>query len=184
MTEHMSRIGKKVIEIPKGVSVEIKGSDIRVKGPKGDLTRKLHAQMNVVQEGTNLRVVPSVQTAHVRKFHGLTRSLVNNMVLGVAHSFQRKLTLIGVGYRAAVADKKLNLTIGYSHPVVYPVPEGVQITVDKQTEITISGADKEQVGQIAADIRAFRRPEPYHGKGIRYSDEVIVTKVGKSGGKK
>lgn len=181
---HMSRIGKKTIEIPKGVSVEVSGSSLRVKGPKGDLSMKLHSQMTVVKEATSLRVVPTVQTAEVRKFHGLTRSLVNNMVLGVTQSFQKKLVLIGVGYRAAVAGKNLNLTIGYSHPVLYPIPQGITITVDKQTEISVSGPDKVQVGQVSADIRAFRAPEPYHGKGIRYSDEVISTKVGKSGGKK
>ena len=181
---HMSRIGKKAIEIPKGVSVDVNGSTIRVKGPKGDLSMKLHAQMTVVKEDATLTVVPTVETAMVRKFHGLTRSLVNNMVVGVTQNFQKKLLLIGVGYRAAVADKNLNLTIGYSHPVVYPIPQGITMHVDKQTEITITGANKEQVGLVAADVRSFRKPEPYHGKGIRYADEVIATKVGKSGGKK
>jgi large subunit ribosomal protein L6 len=180
----MSRIGKKPIEIPKGVSVDVNGSTVKVKGPKGDLSMTLHHQMTVVKEASVLRVVPNIESALVRKFHGLTRSLVNNMVVGVTQNFQKKLVLIGVGYRAAVADKKLNLTIGYSHPVVYPIPAGIAMTVEKQTEITITGANKEQVGQVAADIRSFRRPEPYHGKGIRYSDEVIATKVGKSGGKK
>jgi len=180
----MSRIGKKPIEIPKGVSVDVNGSTIKVKGPKGDLSMTIHHQMTVVKETSALRVVPSIESVLVRKFHGLTRSLINNMVVGVTHNFQKKLLLIGVGYRAAVADKKLNLTIGYSHPVVYPIPVGITMTVEKQTEITITGANKEQVGQVAADVRSFRRPEPYHGKGIRYSDEVIVTKVGKSGGKK
>lgn len=181
---HMSRIGKKPIQIPKGVTVEINGSTLRIKGPKGDLNRELHHQMSVVKEESTLTIVPTIESSLVRKFHGLTRSLVNNMVLGVTNNFQKKLLLIGVGYRAAVADKKLNLTIGYSHPVVYPIPQGITMTVEKQTEITISGPDKEQVGQVAADVRAYRRPEPYHGKGIRYADEVIVTKVGKSGGKK
>lgn len=181
---HMSRIGKKAIEIPKGVSIEVNGSNLRVKGPKGDLSMKLHSQMTIVKEESTLKIVPTVETAMVRKFHGLTRSLVNNMVIGVTQSFQKKLLLIGVGYRAAVADKNLNLTIGFSHPVVYPIPQGIAITVEKQTEITITGPNKEQVGQVAADVRAFRKPEPYHGKGIRYSDEVISTKVGKSGGKK
>lgn len=181
---HMSRIGKKVIEIPKGVSVELASSSLRVKGPKGDLSLKLHPQIGVEQESGHLKVVPKVESALVRKYHGLMRSLVNNMVIGVTQNFHKKLTLIGVGYRAAVADKKLNLTVGYSHPVVYPIPAGITMTVEKQTEITISGANKEQVGQVAADVRAFRRPEPYHGKGIRYSDEVIITKVGKSGAKK
>lgn len=180
----MSRIGKKAIEIPKGVSIEVSGATLRVKGPKGDLSMKLHHQMTVVKEDNLLKIVPTVETAMVRKFHGLTRSLVNNMVTGVTQSFQKKLVLIGVGYRAAVADKNLNLTIGYSHPVVYPIPQGISMSVEKQTEITITGANKEHVGQVAADVRAFRRPEPYHGKGIRYADEVIITKVGKSGGKK
>ncbi len=181
---HMSRIGKKAIQIPKGVSVDFVGSILKVKGPKGDLTMTVHPLMRIVKEESTLTVVPTEETSAVRKFHGLTRSLVNNMVIGVTQNFKKKLLLSGVGYRAAVSDHKLNLTVGFSHPVVYPVPKGITMTVEKQTEITVQGANKEQVGQVAADIRAFRKPEPYHGKGIRYADEVIVTKVGKSGGKK
>ncbi len=180
----MSRIGKKSIEIPKGVTVDLAGTAVKVRGPKGELSRVLHSSMTVAKEDALITVRPKVDSGTVRKFHGLTRTLIYNMVLGVTQGFQKKLLLIGVGYRAAVKDKELNLTLGYSHPVIYLIPKGIQIQVDKQTEITVAGADKEQVGQVAADIRAFRRPEPYHGKGIKYADEVIVTKVGKSGGKK
>ncbi len=181
---HMSRIGKKAIDLPKGVSIDLTGNTLKVKGPKGDLSMNVHPLMKIVKEESTLKIVPTEETSAVRKFHGLTRSLVNNMIIGVTQNFQKKLVLSGVGYRAAVSDQKLNLTIGYSHPVVYLIPKGITMTVEKQTEITVQGANKEQVGQVAADIRAFRRPEPYHGKGIRYADEVIVTKVGKSGGKK
>lgn len=181
---HMSRIGKKTIDVPSGVSVNISGADVKVKGPKGELSLKVHNQVEVVQEGSVLKVLPKVETAAVRKFHGLTRSLVNNMVIGVTTAFEKKLQLVGVGYRASVSGKALNLTVGYSHPVAYQIPEGIEIKVNKQTEIVVTGANKQNVGQVAADIRAFRKPEPYHGKGIRYSDEVIMTKVGKSGAKK
>lgn len=182
----MSRIGKKPIQIPKGVAVEVTGSAVRVKGPKGDLSLKMHAMMSIEkdQDGSHLRIVPTTDIPSAGKFHGLTRSLVHNMVVGVTQGFEKKLLLSGVGYRAAVKDKELNLTLGYSHPVNYLIPQGIQIKVEKQVEIAVQGANKEQVGQVAADIRAFRVPEPYHGKGIRYADEVIVTKVGKSGSKK
>jgi len=161
--------------------VKLSGNNISVKGPKGQLSFDVHPSMSVKQEGDQLIVVPNEDKPN---FYGLTRSLVNNMVVGVGQGFTKSLTLVGVGYRAAVQGKDLNLTIGYSHPVIYKIPEDLNISVEKQTTVVISGADKEKVGQVAAEIRSFRRPEPYHGKGIRYSDEVIITKVGKAGAKK
>lgn len=180
----MSRIGKLPITIPAGVNVDLAKATIKVKGPKGELTRTLHPMMEVKKDESTLKVVPKKPSKELDKFFGLTRTLVNNMVLGVTQGFERKLVLSGVGYRAAVSGSELNLTLGYSHPVVFKIPTGIQIKVDKQTEISVTGADKEKVGQVAADIRAFRAPEPYHGKGVRYKDEHIVTKVGKSGAKK
>ena len=180
----MSRVGKKSISVPKGVTVDVAGSAVKVKGPKGELVLTMHSSMKIVIEESLVKVLPKVENNSVKKFHGLTRTLINNMVLGVTQGFQKKLLLVGVGYRAAVKERELNLTLGYSHPVVYLIPKGIQIDVEKQTEITVAGANREQVGQVAADIRAYRKPEPYHGKGIKYADEVIKTKVGKSGGKK
>ncbi|MBI2602024.1 MAG: 50S ribosomal protein L6 [Deltaproteobacteria bacterium] len=180
----MSRIGKLPITIPSGVNVELAKSTIKVKGPKGELTRKLHPMMEVKKEESKLKVVPKKTTKELDKYFGLTRTLVNNMILGVTNGFEKQLVLSGVGYRAAVKGSELNLTLGYSHPIVFNIPTGIQIKVDKQTEITVNGANKEQVGQVAADIRSFRVPEPYHGKGVRYKDEHIATKVGKSGAKK
>jgi large subunit ribosomal protein L6 len=140
--------------------------------------------MDVVIEGPEVKIIPKDGAWEFRKFHGLTRSLVNNMVLGVSTGFSKSLNLVGVGYRAQVQGQDLQLTLGYSHPVVFKIPKGIEIKVDKQTALVVSGADKEAVGQAAADIRSFRAPEPYHGKGVRYTDERIVTKAGKSSGKK
>ncbi len=180
----MSRIGKKTIEIPKGVEVTVSGSEVRVKGPKGTLSRIVHNTMAVAVEGHELKVTPKANLDECKNFFGLTRTLINNMVLGVSEGFSKNLTLIGVGYRAALKGNELHLTLGYSHPVVYEIPKGLTVTVDKQTEVLITGADKEQVGQAAANIRSYRKPEPYHGKGVRYRDERIITKVGKAAGKK
>ncbi len=180
----MSRVGKKFISVPSKVDVNISGSLIQVKGPKGELVLQVHETMEVTKEGENLLVKPKEDDTSHSKFQGLTRSLISNMVKGVSEGFTRSLTLVGVGYRAAMKGQELHLTLGYSHPVVYQVPKGLTVAVDKQTEVVISGFDKCLVGQAAADIRSYRRPEPYHGKGIRYSDEVIVTKVGKASGKK
>ncbi|MFK7873174.1 MAG: 50S ribosomal protein L6 [Oligoflexales bacterium] len=180
----MSRIGKQAIPMPSGVEAKIDGQKITIKGPKGQLVRELHSATSVQQEGNELRVsLKNTQGRSQPNFHGLSRSLVNNMVLGVSQGFSKSLTLIGVGYRAAIQGRNLQLTLGYSHPVVYEVPEGLEIKVEKQTTVVVSGFDKEKVGQAAADIRGFRKPEPYHGKGVRYSDEVIITKAGKSGKK-
>lgn len=183
----MSRIGKKEINIPSGVDVKVDGLKVSVKGPKGSLSREIHPSMKLELEGALLKVLPAKADKPEVNFHGLTRSLVNNMVEGVATGFSKRLLLRGVGYRAAIAGKDLQLTLGYSHPVLYPIPQGIEIKVDKLGKdpmVVVSGADKELVGQTAANIRSFRKPEPYHGKGVRYADEVIVTKVGKSAGKK
>jgi len=181
----MSRIGKKIIEIPTGVDVQIKDQSVTVKGPKGQLHRDIHPTMRVEKDGQHLTIVPKEPDCKEHgKYHGLVRSLVNNMVVGVSQGFTKNLTLIGVGYRAALQGNDLQLTLGFSHPVVHPIPKGLQVAVEKQTQVSITGADKELVGQTAANIRAYRKPEPYHGKGVRYSDEQIITKVGKAAGKK
>lgn len=181
----MSRIGKKPIELPKGVQVTVNGRTLSVKGPKGTLERPLHEAVDVKVEGSTVTVnTKNADSYEQRRFHGLTRSLVNNMVVGVSAGFQKKLKLVGVGYRAAAAGKGLQLTLGYSHAVNFDPPTGITLKVDNQTSIVVDGADKEQVGQVAATIRSFRPPEPYHGKGVRYEDEVIQTKVGKAAGKK
>lgn len=179
----MSRIGKKLITLPKGVTLSIEGNQVKVKGPKGSLARDLHRDIKVEVSGSSVVVKPATSSHGVGAFHGLSRTLVANMVHGVSEGYSKSLTLIGVGYRAATQGKELNLTLGFSHPVKYTPPEGINIAVDKQTTVIVSGADKEMVGQVAANIRSFRPPEPYHGKGVRYTDEVIVTKVGKAGGK-
>lgn len=179
----MSRIGKKPIELPKGVDVKFDGQTISVKGPKGSLSRRLHSSVDVKVDGGKVLISPKVDNKINRSFHGLSRTLVANMVDGVTTGFTKSLTLIGVGYRAAMKGKDLTLTLGYSHPVEFIAPAGIELKVDKQTTVIVTGANKEVVGQVAADIRSFRPPEPYHGKGVRYSDETIVTKVGKAGGK-
>lgn len=180
----MSRIGKKIIEVPKGVEVTVAGDLVSVKGPKGKLSHKVHPTMVVVKDAGTLKVEPRSQEEKAGNFHGLTRSLINNMVEGVVQGFTKTLVLKGVGYRAATKGRELQLTLGFSHPVNYEVPEGLDIKVDKQTNIIITGADKQLVGKSAAEIRAYRAPEPYHGKGIRYENEVIETKAGKASGKK
>ena len=183
----MSRVGKKLIALPGGVEVKVEGSLVKVKGPKGSLERSIHPTMRVEPGDKEVKVLPVKESEPAPNFHGLTRSLINNMIVGVSAGFTKKLLLRGVGYRAAVQGKELNLTLGYSHPVLFSIPEGVEIRVDKAGKdpmVVVNGVDKELVGQTAANIRAFRKPEPYHGKGVRYIDEVIVTKVGKSAGKK
>ena len=174
----MSRIGKAPIDVPNGVEVKLSGRKVTVKGPKGQLEQELHQSVDLVVEGNVVKIVP--KTDDVSNFWGLTRSLVNNMVVGVSTGFQKQLSLIGVGYRAQVKGKELHLTLGYSHPVIYPIADGLEMSVEKNTIVTVKGADKQMVGQAAANIRSFRKPEPYHGKGVRYIDERILTKVGKS----
>jgi large subunit ribosomal protein L6 len=180
----MSRIGKKPVVIGKGVTVTVTGQHVAIKGPKGNVAREIHGTMNAVVENGVLTVSPKVAGKDSARFHGLTRTLISNMVIGVTDGFTKNLTLIGVGYKAAQNGRNLTLLVGYSHPVEIVAPPGIEIKVDKVVNISVSGAEKELVGQLAATIRGVRPPEPYHGKGIRYADEVIVTKVGKAAGKK
>ena len=179
----MSRIGKKPIAIPAGVEVKIDGCAVTVKGPKATLTRDVHPNMAVKVEGAELIVERPNDQKQNRALHGLTRSLLANMVEGVSNGFSKVLEVNGVGYRAAVQGNKLNLTVGYSHPVEMELPEGLSAEVNGN-KITISGADKQKVGQFAAEVREKRPPEPYKGKGIKYTDEVVRHKEGKAGGKK
>ena len=178
----MSRIGKRPITVPAKVQIKIDGASISVKGPKGELSRELPSEISVSQEGDVLTVSRRDDSRVCRQMHGLSRSLVSNMVEGVSKGFERKLQLQGVGYRAQVKGKDLVLNVGYSHPVEIPPPSGVQFAIeDKGVTIVVSGYDKEVVGNISAQIRAVRPPEPYKGKGIRYSDEVVRRKAGKAG---
>ena len=177
----MSRIGRLPIPLPDGVEVTRDGRSLRVKGPKGTLEREIHPEMTVEQADGELRVTrPSDEPRH-RALHGLTRTLVNNMVVGVTTGFTRALEISGVGYRAQLQGDKLVLALGYSHPVEVTPPEGISFQVETPTKLSISGADKELVGQTAAFIRARRKPEPYKGKGIRYAGEHIQRKAGKAG---
>lgn len=182
----MSRIGNQSIPVADGVSISISGNEISVKGPKGELSYSWNTEaVNV--EFIEAEKIVSVTRKDDSKFckaqHGLCRSLVNNMVNGVANGFTKELEIRGTGYRGAVQGKVLNLNLGYSHPINYDIPDGITITMPENTKITVTGADKQLVGQVAADIRFFRKPEPYKGKGIRYTDEHISLKEGKSAGK-
>ena len=175
----MSRIGRQPIEIPGGVDVQVDGSRVSVKGPRGTLERALHPEMRIVQEDGTLRVErPSDEAMH-RSLHGLTRTLVFNMVEGVTKGYEKRLEIVGVGYRAALKGSDLELALGFSHPVNIPAPEGIEFEVPSPTRITIRGNDKQAVGEIAANIRKIRKPEPYKGKGIRYEGEYVRRKVGK-----
>lgn len=178
----MSRIGRMPIQVPAGVSVDIEANNkVTVKGPKGELSRILPAEMEIKQEGSEIIVTRPNDLKRNKSLHGLTRSLLNNMVIGVTDGFTKKLEVNGVGYRAAKSGNKLTLTLGYSHPVEMTDPEGVETSVEGQNVIVVTGCSKEKVGQFAAEIRGKRKPEPYKGKGIKYSDEVIRRKVGKTG---
>ena len=179
----MSRIGRKPIAVPAGVTLTIDGSKVTVKGPKGELSRVLSKEMIIeLKDGVLTVDRPSEQKDH-KALHGLTRTLISNMVVGVTDGFKKNLEIEGVGYRAAKAGDNLNLTLGFSHPVVVEPPTGISIDVPQPNRITVSGIDKEQVGAIAAQIRFYRPPEPYKGKGIRYEGERVLRKVGKAGGK-
>ncbi|HIU10223.1 MAG TPA: 50S ribosomal protein L6 [Candidatus Avidehalobacter gallistercoris] len=180
----MSRIGKLPIAIPAGVDVNVDGRLVTVKGPKGEMSRTVRPEVTVKVEDGNILVTRDSDEAHVRSYHGLTRALLANMVTGVSTGFERKLTVIGVGYRAAVQNNVLSLNVGKSHPVELPAPEGVQIECPQPTQIVITGPDKEVLGGFAAKIRAQRPPEPYKGKGIRYEGEYVAKKAGKTGAKK
>lgn len=176
----MSRIGKQPIDVPSGVSVEVSGSIVRVKGAKATLEQAIVAYVDVAVDGNIVNVTRHNDSKPSRANHGLMRSLIANMVEGVSKGFEKKLAILGVGYRADVRGTELVLNLGYSHPVNFPIPSGIAIAVDKQNNITISGADKQQVGQVAAVIRGFRKPDHYKGKGVRYADEHVRLKAGKS----
>ncbi|MDO4541609.1 MAG: 50S ribosomal protein L6 [Bacillota bacterium] len=177
----MSRIGKMPVTVPSGVKVTLDGSHIIVEGPKGKLERDLHPNMTVKLEENVLTVERPSDKKEDRALHGLTRALINNMVVGVSAGFTKEMELVGVGYRAAKQGRNLVLTVGYSHPVEMEPLEGVEVDVPVPTKITISGADKEKVGAFAANVRSVRPPEPYKGKGIKYANEVIKRKAGKAG---
>lgn len=180
----MSRIGRMPIAVPAGVTVDIaENNKVTVKGPLGTLERVLPIEMDIKLEGAEIVVTRPSELKRMKALHGLTRTLIANMVTGVTVGYQKVLEINGVGYRAAKTGKDLNLTLGYSHPVVMTDPEGVETVLEGQNKITVKGIDKEKVGQYAAEIRDKRRPEPYKGKGIKYSDEVIRRKVGKTGKK-
>ena len=175
----MSRVANSPVEIPSGVETKISDAEVSVKGSKGNLQLALHSQVTVAQDDGVLKVSAKDNSRQADALAGTFRSLINNMVVGVSEGFEKKLELQGVGYRAKAQGKSLNLTVGYSHPIDYKLPEGVTADTPSQTEIVISGADKQLVGQVAAEIRDFRPPEPYKGKGIRYVDERVFRKVAK-----
>lgn len=177
----MSRIGKMPVAVPSGVEVKIDGTTVTVKGSKGELTRTFQPTMIIKQEGDELIVSPENDERQTNAYWGLTRSLLSNMVEGVSNGFSKKLELVGVGYRAALKGKDLEMQLGFSHPVMVEAPEGITFEVPSQTEIIVSGPSKETVGQVAANIRKWRKPEPYKGKGIRYEGEHVRRKVGKAG---
>ncbi len=177
----MSRVGKLPITIPSGVDIDVAGSHIKVKGPKGTLERELTPVLSVVTQDDQLRVVRPNEEKRSRELHGLTRTLISNMVVGVTEGYTRKLEIVGVGYRAQLVGKKLQLNLGYSHPIEIDPPEGIAFEVETPTKVAVTGIDKELVGQIAAKVRNTRKPEPYKGKGVRYAGEVVRRKAGKAG---
>ena len=180
----MSRIGKQPVVIPAGVEVTINGQTVRVKGSKGELSREFLKTVTVRQEGNTLLVERIDDSRQARAAHGLSRTLLSNMVIGVNDGFLKKLEIVGVGYRAALKEGRLEMQLGYSHPVVMLPPEGISFEVPTPTHITVHGIDKQKVGQVAADIRKWRKPEPFKGKGIRYEGERVRRKLGKAAGKK
>ena len=180
----MSRIGREPVDLPAGVEVKIDGQNVTVKGPKGELSMVAHPGITVKQEGNVLHVTRPNDLKENRALHGLTRSLVHNMVVGVSQGYQKTLDVNGVGYRVALEGQKLVMNLGFSHQVTMEAPKGITIEVPNPNQIVIKGADKQLVGQFAAEVREKRPPEPYKGKGIKYSDEVIRRKVGKTGAKK
>lgn len=173
----MSRVAKATIDLPSGVELKLEDGVMTVKGPKGELSASLHGMVEIEQNGAELAVKPKNDDSWAMA--GTARALLNNMVLGVSRGFEKKLELVGVGYRAAVKGKTLSLNLGFSHPVEYLMPEGIMIETPSQTEILIKGIDKQRVGQVAAEIRAYRPPEPYKGKGVKYADENIIRKEAK-----
>ena len=172
----MSRVAKNPVVVPSGIEVTVAADKISMKGPLGTLIQELKGNVKVEREGDKLLCKATDESAQADAMSGTLRALLANMVTGVSKGFERKLTLVGVGYRAQAAGDALNLTLGYSHPVVHKMPKGVKVATPTQTEIVLTGPDKQQVGQVAAEIRAYREPEPYKGKGVRYSDEVVILK--------
>jgi large subunit ribosomal protein L6 len=176
----MSRVGRLPIPVPSGVNIDVSDTQVTVKGPKGQLVQALVEHIDVASEAGAIQVSRRNESRQARANHGLMRSLVQNMVTGVSTGFTKQLSVIGIGYRAEIRGSKLVLNLGYSHPVEYAIPTGISITADKQNVISISGIDKQQVGQVAAEIRAWRKPDAYKGKGVRYIDERVRLKAGKS----
>ena len=175
----MSRIGNKPIEVPAGVTVNITGQSVTAKGKNGELSTTLVHEVAITQDGNILALNPVGDSITARKMWGTSRTVVNNLIIGVSDGFEKKLEINGVGYRAAIQGKELVLQLGFSHDVNYPIPEGIEIKCADQTHVSISGADKQRVGQVAAEIRSYRKPEPYKGKGIKYEGEYILRKEGK-----
>lgn len=175
----MSRVAKKPVTIPKGVEIAVDGRHVAVKGPKGTLEHTIPELVEMTQDTGTLTFAATEKTIAARALSGTTRSLINNMVVGVSEGFERKLELVGVGYRVQAQGKVVNLTLGFSHPINFELPEGITAETPSQTEIVVRGASKQQVGQVAAKIRAFRPPEPYKGKGVKYKDEIIARKEAK-----
>jgi large subunit ribosomal protein L6 len=175
----MSRIGKKAVAVPKGVTASVSGQKVSMKGPKGELSFVASDDIAVSMDNGAVAVQPRDESKIARSAWGMSRTMISNLIVGVTKGFERKLEINGVGYRAAVQGKALQLSLGYSHEVSYPIPAGITITTPKPTEIVVTGSDKQQVGQVAAEIRQFRSPEPYKGKGVKYSDETIFRKEGK-----
>ena len=176
----MSRIGKQPIAIPPKVKVEVKGQQVQVEGPKGKLTWELPQRTSLKVEDGKVVVSRAGDDAKAKALHGLSRALINNMVRGVAEGFVKKLEIQGVGFKAAVQGKTVNMSLGFSHPILYPIPDQIKVTVDENTKITIEGPDRQVVGQVAAELRSFYPPEPYKGKGVRYAGEHVVRKEGKT----
>ena len=177
----MSRVGRKVIPIPKDVKVQIGADELQIQGPKGKLTTPVPPGISFKLEDGELAASRSNDERQQRAFHGLARALANNAIKGVTEGFSRELDIVGVGYKAALEGNKVVFALGYSHPVVYPIPEGIKVAIEKQTHITVTGIDRQKVGQVAAEIRQLRKPDPYKQKGIRYVGEVLKKKAGKAG---
>jgi large subunit ribosomal protein L6 len=175
----MSRVGKKPVAIPSGVTASVEGQLVKLKGPKGALSLALHGDVAATVQGGEVKIDPRADTKRARAMWGTYRALLANAMTGVTKGFERRLEINGVGYRAALQGKNLQIQLGYSHDIVYPIPEGITITVSRPTEIVVAGIDEQKVGHVAAEIRAFRKPEPYKGKGVKYANEYIFRKEGK-----
>ena len=175
----MSRIGKKAVAVPSGVQAAVEGQTVKIKGPKGSLQVVLHDDVAAKLDKGEIRVDPRFETKRARAQWGTARTLINNLIVGVTKGYEEKLEITGVGYRAALQGKNLQMQLGYSHDIVYPIPTGITVAVTKPTEVVVSGFDKQQVGQVAAELRGFKPPEPYKGKGVKYTGEYVFRKEGK-----